>query len=147
MWTELVAQLRRYPSTVLTALDDVGYPVSVRCQPRVDEAVQVLHIALAGAVGLQAGPASILCHAHDEQLWHLTNVLIRGTIEQSGDGWIFRPKRLIHGQSRGPLYFLRVLLDGRRAARHYLTKLGLPRPQIPWWHIQAVRAEASSRAR
>jgi hypothetical protein len=145
MWTELVAQLRRYPSTVLTALDDVGYPVSVRCQPRVDEAMQVLHVALAGAVGLRAGPASILCHTHDEQLWHLTNVLIRGTIEQSGDGWIFHPQRLIHGQSRGPLYFLRVLLDGRRAARRYLAKRGLPRPQIPWQRILAVRAVASSR--
>lgn len=147
MWTELEAQLRRYSSTVLTALDDAGYPVSVRCQPRVDEAMRVVHIAAFGEVGLRAGPASILCHMHDDQLWQLTNVLIRGTIEQSSDGWIFRPLRLIRGQSRGPLYFLRVLLDGRCAARRYLAKRGIPRPQIPWRHIQAVRAAAASRAR
>ena len=147
MWTDLVAQLRRYPSAVLTALDDAGYPVSVRCQPRVDEARQVVRITLAGAVGLRAGPASILCHMHDDQLWHLSNVLIRGTIERSSDGWIFLPLRLIRGQARGPLYFLRVLLDGRRSARRYLARRGLPRPRIPWRHIQAVRAAASSRAR
>lgn len=147
MWTELVAQLRRYPSAVLTALDDAGYPVSVRCQPRVDETKRVLHVTLVESVGLRAGPASILCHTHDEQLWHLTNMLIRGTIEQSGDGWTFHPQRLIRGQARGPLYFLRVLLDGRRSARRYLAKRDLPRPQIPWRHIRAVRAAASSRAR
>jgi hypothetical protein len=150
MWTELVRQVQHYPTAVITMIDQAGYPLSIRCHPQIDRDAQVLRIALAPGIGaMRPGPASLLCHAHNEKLWRLRNLLVRGTIElapNTDDTWLFFPRRLIRGQSRSPLYFVRTLVASRRAARRYLALRGISRPLIPWQHIHKARASGASKS-
>lgn len=151
MWTELVVQLPHYPSAVITMVDQAGYPLSIRCHPQIDDTAQVLRIALdPGIDETWAGPASILCHAHDERLWRMTNMLVRGTLERApnaDDTWLFRPLRVIRGQSRSPIYFVRTLVASRRAAQRYLALHGVSRPPIPWQRIHEARASGASKSK
>jgi len=141
MWADLVKRLARYPSAVLTGLDGAGYPFSLRCVPEPDSARQVLRLALPDYANLQAGPASLLCHDHDDQLWNQTNVVVRGALEQAEGAWLFRPAQLLEGAGAG-MSMLRQLRDGRRAAGRYLAKRGLARPRIPWDQLKAIMARA-----
>jgi hypothetical protein len=151
MWTELVRLLQHYPTAVITVIDQAGYPLSIRCHPQIDRDAQVLRVALAPGIGaMRQGPASLLCHAHNEKVWRLRNVLVRGAIERApntDDTWIFVPQRLIRGQSRSPMYFVRTLVASRRAARRYLARRGVSRPSIPWRHIHEARASGASKSK
>lgn len=151
MWAELVRQLQHYPTAVLTMTDHAGYPLSIRCHPQIDKDAQALRIALAPGIGaMRQGPASLLCHAHNEKLWRLRNLLVRGTIElapNTVDTWLFLPRRLIRGQSRSPIYFVRTLVASRRTARRYLAFRGVSRPSIPWRLIHEARASGASKSK
>ena len=144
MWAEVVKHLARYPTAVLTSLDAEGYPFSVRCVPEPVAAEQALRLALPGYVAWQSGPAGLLCHQHDEQLWNQTNFVLRGRLEPAAGAWLFRPTQLIEGAGAGqnPLGQVR---DGRRAAQRYLDKRGLQRPRIPWDQLHAIYARAQKR--
>ncbi len=144
MWADLVRHLARYPSAVLTGLDADGYPFSLRCVPEPDAAQQALRVVLPDCAPLQAGPAGLLCHYHDDQLWNQTNFVVRGTLEPAEDGWLFRPTQLIEGAGAG-MSPIRQILDGRSAARQYLAKRGLSRPRIPWEALHAIAARARQR--
>src|SRR5262245_3090977 len=101
MWPEIVKHLARYPSAVVTGLDAGGYPYSLRCVPEPLAAQQALRLRLAGDVPWQTGPAGLLCHWHDDQLWNQTNVFLRGTLAQADGAWLFRPAQLIEGAGAG----------------------------------------------
>ena len=138
MWPEITKGLALFPDAVLTALDAEGYPLSMRCQPREDTDARVLRVP--GGVDMRPGPASLLCHYHDENLWKLRAFLVRGRIEPADDGWVFHPEKFIPGGGMGgPLGDLRAVVEARRTARRYLAKRGLPRPVIPWNRIKATK--------
>jgi hypothetical protein len=142
VWAELTALLAEFDSAVLTARDDAGYPSSLRCQPRPDRAAQILRLELGPASTLRAGPASLLCHRHDAQLWNQKVFLARGRLEQDQQGWLFRPTGLVPGAGIGGLVGLvRFIIGSRRAASRYLARRGLARPAIPWSEIQAVKQQ------
>ena len=71
MWAELMKNLKAYPSAVLTGLDLEGFPFSVRCIPQPDPVEKILLVQLPPLAPIQPGPAGLLCHSHDEQLWSL----------------------------------------------------------------------------
>ena len=147
MWPEIVKRLPRFASAVLTGLDRDGDPVSLRCQPTLDHHAQVLRVAVPDGLGMVAGPAGLLCHHHDEQLWSLRSFLLRGTLEQTDHDWVFRARQLVAGMDTTPLSNLRLLRNGRRTARRYLAARGLPRPTIPWAHYQLLKDQAQAEAR
>jgi hypothetical protein len=142
MWPEITRRLPGFASAVLTALDRGGDPVSVRCQPTPDHRARVLRVAVPDGLGMVAGPAGLLFHDHDEQLWGLRSFLLRGTLEQAGDGWVLRPRQLVAGMDTTPLHNLRLLRTGRRTARRYLAARGLRRPTIPWAYYQQLKDQA-----
>jgi hypothetical protein len=143
MWGEVLRQVTRYPSAVLTGRDAEGYPYSVRCRPRPDLAARVLRITLPPATPIQPGPAGLLCHRHDEALWNLQSIVIRGTLTPEETDWRFEPRALIPGMDqRSPRALLRFLIDSRRRAKDYLARRGLPRPAIPWDDINRIKAQA-----
>jgi len=144
MWAEAVKQLARYPSAVVTGLDAAGNPYSVRCVPAPLAEQQALRLAVPDYVPWQAGPAGLLCHAHDEQLWNQTNMVLRGRLERTGDAWLFYPTQLIEGAGAG-MSLLRQMRDGRRAAQNYLRKRGLSRPRIPWDQLKEIYQRAQKR--
>jgi hypothetical protein len=142
MWDEIVKHLVDFSSAVLTGVDEAGYPFSIRCKPEPDVAEQVLHVQVPEYTNIQPGSAGLLCHKHDEQLWNLKNFMLRGSLESSVHGWIFRPQRFIPGAGIGGLLgMVRFLRSGRRIAKRYLDKRGLEHPVIPWDRVHALWAE------
>jgi len=146
MWPEITRRLPRFASAVLTGLDAAGDPVSVRCHPTMDHGAEVLRVVVPDGLGMVAGPAGLLCHHHDEQLWGLRSFLLRGILEQTDHGWVFRPRQLVAGMDTTPLSNLRLLRNGRRTAKRYLAARSLPRPTIPWAHYQQLKDQARAEA-
>jgi len=143
MWTEIEKYLPQFESSVLNARDAEGYPYSVRCRPEQDRPAGVLRIDSAEETNLQPGPASLLCHNHDEELWNQRIFLLRGELEEAGEGHVFRPEKFIPSIGiGGPIGVMRTLLGMRKASAAYLKRRGLPRPRIPWAEIEAVKKEA-----
>jgi hypothetical protein len=145
MWPEISKRLPRFASAVLTGLDSGGDPVSVRCQPTLDHHARVLWVVVPEGLGMVPGPAGLLCHRHNEQLWGLKSFLLKGTLERGGHGWVFRPRQLVPGMDTTPLSNLRLLRNGRRTAKRYLAARGLPRPTIPWDHDERLNEQTSGR--
>jgi hypothetical protein len=143
MWPELLRRLPRFASAVLTGLDTSGHPVSVRCQPTPDPQAQVLRVAVPDGLGLAPGPAGLLCHHHDEQLWRLDSFLVRGGLERHDQGWVFRPYQLVGGMRPTPVGNLRLMRTGRRTAKRYLAARSLRRPKIPWGHYAQLKEETT----
>lgn len=142
MWAELEHHLPGFPTAVLTARDPAGYPFSVRCRPLLDRTARLVRLELAPGLPLQPGPASLLCHRHDEQLWSQRSFLVRGQLERPADGWAFRPVQFVPGAGLGGIRGLFGFVFGsRRAAARYLRARGLARPRVPWDEIEAIKAE------
>lgn len=145
-WNQLLAQLARYDSAVLTGLDGDGYPYSVRCHPQPDAATQTLRLAdVAAPPG--DGPASLLCHWHDDHLWKQRSFVTRGQLTRDGAGCRFTPTQLIPGIDDSPLALMRFFIHARGVAAAYLARRGLPRPVIPWGDIIRIKREAQANLR
>jgi len=145
MWPEIIARLPRFASAVLSGLDRGGDPVSVRCQPTLDHQARVLRVLVPDGLRMVPGPAGLLCHRHDEQLWRLKSFLLRGTLDRTGHDWVFRPRQLVRGMDTTPLSNLRLLRNSRRTAKRYLATRGLRRPTIPWEHYAQLKDQAGGR--
>src|SRR6266480_6916084 len=76
--SDLTRNLKKYQRAVLAGMDAMGCPFSVRCVPEMDANAQVLRVQLPPGVQLQSGPASPLCHEHNELLWNMESFLLRG---------------------------------------------------------------------
>ena len=146
MFAEITEHLYQFESAVLSGLDEEGYPFSVRCRPYSDASgAEVLRVWLPPDTPLRPGPASLLCHSHDENLWNLKSFLVRGVLEKDGGGWSFEPDQFIPGIGFGGLTaMIRFFTGSRRKAGRYLSKRGLERPRIPWDEINAAKEGVGS---
>ncbi len=143
MWAEIEKHLPMFETAVLNARDDEGYPYSVRCRPEQDRPAGILRLDLAEGVNVRPGPASLLCHSHDEELWNQKILLLRGRLEEAKEGYAFRPEKFIPSLGiGGPVGMLRTVIGARKAAAAYLKKRGLERPRIPWAEVEAVKEES-----
>ena len=131
MWNHIASQVQSYPSAVLTFVEKTGFPFSVRCNLQYDRSQQVFRVHLPDQIGIQPGPANLLCHQHDKNLWNLKSILLRGRLEQDEQGWLFWPLQFIPGMG-GIFSYVRFVIRGRRLARKYLAHRGLSRLKIPW---------------
>ena len=129
---------------MLTGVDGDGYPFSIRCAAELDESKQVLRVSLPEWSRIRPGPANLLCHGHNHQLWDLRSFMVRGTLEPAGgETWLFRPARFVPGVGvGGPAGMVRFALAKRQAARRYLERRGLARPRIDWLQLKALQARA-----
>lgn len=145
MWSELVKSLPAFPTAVLTIVGADGYPFSLRCEPQIDEAKQVLRLYLSdpGAQFVRSGAATLLYHSHNQLLWDLKYIQITGQIEQTDDHWTFQPEKFTPGGSFvGQWDQMRSLFKASADARRYLQKHQLQRPKVRWDEFRAVIAEA-----
>lgn len=136
-WHKAASDLSHYHEVVLNALDSDGYPVSVRqLAPRYDAEKGTLQLLIPSTMRIAEGAASLLAHVHNEQLWNLKAMLIKGRIERDGDRWQFVSTEY---KSRPPWLMLR---DVKRAVEQYLTKRGLTRPKVAYDVIHRLQREA-----
>ena len=143
MWDEIVRLLPSFEDAVLTGLDAEGYPYGVRVRPRADPTKRLITVPLPAHAPVQAGPASLLCHSHDEDLWNLRSFLVRGVLRREGEGWTFEPRAFVPGAGvGGPMGLVRFVRGSRQNAERYLKKRGLARPSIPWTKINEIKAQA-----
>ena len=91
---------------------------------------------------LQPGPASLMSHSHNEQLWNLQGFLVRGTLETDGGELVFRPARFVVTAGGGLGDLVRLLRGTRRAASDYLRWRNMHRPRVPWDKIEAAKQSA-----
>lgn len=144
MWEQTVQDLGNYSTAVVTGIDAAGYPYSVRCRPQPDSEQQVLRVDIPESAGIVPGPASLLAHDYNDQLWQQTSFMVRGTLERTSDGWILRPMTFIPGFSKNPIAMLRMLIVARRQTNAYLAKRGLPRPKVAWDEVKQLWAEVEA---
>ncbi len=133
MWKEIEKYAPLFASAVLTGVDDRGYPLSLRCRPELDLKSRVLRLKASHTTRLLDGPACLLFHSHDERLWNQKSFVLSGELETGGEGWAFRPVRFIPGMGlNGIRSYWSFITKGRRTAKSYLVKRGLPRPKVDW---------------
>jgi len=91
VWAEAAKALAKFPEAVVTAVDDAGYPVSVRLTaPRYDAETGQMPVVWPPDFAITEGPATVLCHYHDEKLWNIRSLQIKGRLERRGPhDWVF----------------------------------------------------------
>ncbi len=125
MWAEAAKALAAFPTGVLNAIDAEGSPVSVRqASLAYDAQSGRMPVTIPAALDVREGPASVLCHYHDEKLWNQKVVLVRGRVERTGERWTFVTT------SFTPPSMWQMLKGTRRATRSYLEKRGLEMPRV-----------------
>lgn len=145
MWAEFRKILPTFPSAVLTGFDSTGYPVSIRCQPQIDEQAQALLLTIPATVDLQAGPVSLLVHSHNEKLWNLRSYLVRGQLQRQGTASRLLVEKLTPGAGMGGLRAtLAMISNARRNTTKYLQKRNLSRPVIPWAKLATCKPDRSA---
>jgi hypothetical protein len=133
--------LAQYTEGVVNAVDAHGRPFSVRQTTLPwDAASSSMPVKIPEILGPTAGPASLLCHSHDENMWNLRSMLVKGKLERRGDAWVFV------GTSFDPPSPLKMMTGVWRSTKKYLEKRGLDRPKVNFDVIEdlwkVVRAKA-----
>ena len=142
---DALRQLSTFPSAVLATCDPDGAP-------------RLRGVRVTGSAGdelaldvpepddeLRPGPASLLAHSHDEQLWSLRSVGVVGELLAGGQRWTFHPERIVGDSGRAsPVAILRQMRGLRGTARAYLERRSLERPQIPWPAVRALKSDVSA---
>lgn len=140
MWGEAAKWLGKFDTAVLTGVDAGGYPVSIRVNSRdYDAATGGLAVTFPTALQVVEGPANLLAHSHDEKLWHLNMIQIKGRLESRGGGWIFQSTDF---DAPSKLAFVQFLRNTSASAQKYLDKRGLKRPPINWSAVKEIQRRA-----
>jgi hypothetical protein len=143
VWSEAAKELAKFPEAVLTALDPAGYPVSVRqVAPRYDPATGEFTVRWPSDLPVAEGPATVLCHHHDENLWNIRQMRINGWLERRADEWVFSSTEFRRPPRSQLTVFWRMGRDMRRAGRRYLVRRGLEMPTVNFKALQALRRRA-----
>jgi hypothetical protein len=142
-YAEAARRLPTYRSAVLGTVRD-GDPASlVRVHLTANPEGRRFLVAEAGEEPLTPGPASVLLHRHNDQLWDLRNCAMMGELTHQAGGWAFSPTRFIPGNDGlNPLTTVRALRQMRRTAESYLATRHLARPEISWAEFKQLTASA-----
>lgn len=140
------AALAPYRSAVLATVGSDGFPSLRRVRLIADPSRGAFLVDADGDAGREAaprpGPASILCHRHDERLEGLRAWGAAGRIDSAG---VFTPTRFIQGPGDDSARnAIRSLIGIRRAASRYLAARGVSRPRIPWKELDALKRRAAA---
>jgi hypothetical protein len=142
VWAEAAKWLGRFDEAVLTGVDANGYPVSIRVNPRAyDATTGTLATTFPAALHVIEGPANVLAHSHDEKMWHLNMIQIKGRLESSDGGWVFQSTNF---DAPAKLAFVQFLRNNSTAAQKYLDKRGLQRPPINWSAVKEVQRRGAA---
>lgn len=142
MSPETARRVGDFASAVLTFIDESGYPYSVRCRAEPEGDGGLVRVHIPSGVPVAPGPAGLLCHSHDQELWNQQSFTARGRIRRHGGACVFSPESHVEGLGKGGLRgLIRMMLTGRRRADEYLRVRGLSRPAVPWEDLKAIKRE------
>jgi hypothetical protein len=145
MWTDAAKALSAFSEGVVTAVDPDGYPVSVRQNSlRFEATTGEMLVDWPQDLPVTEGPANVLCHSHDEKLWNLRALQLKGRLERRGDDWAFISSAFTP-PSRMMVMFWRAARTNRAAGNRYLARRGLQRPQVNWAAIKEMHRRARLR--
>ncbi|HEY2447606.1 MAG TPA: hypothetical protein VGI49_02100 [Mycobacterium sp.] len=140
MWIEAAKRLGEYQEAVVTALDPAGYPVSIRqAAPRYDPATGEFTVEWPPGLAVSEGPAVILCHFHDEKLWNIKQLQIKGRLGRRADRWVFLSTGFRAPAASQLGIFVRLARDMRKTGKRYLDRRGLKQPTVNWRALNALR--------
>ena len=137
MWHEAAKAMSKFDEGVLNAVDAEGYPLSVR-QTKLpyDPATGTMPVVLPDNLGAVEGPASLLCHFHDEQLWGLRAILLKGRLERREGKWTFVTT------SFDPPSMWQFMKNVRASTKKYLESRNLPWPKVNFASLDAMWKDA-----
>jgi hypothetical protein len=144
-FAQAARRLSDFTSGVLVTLDADGTPALLRVRPNTDAAEGMLVLDVPTAEPVRPGPASLLCHSHDDRMGTLRSFVALGNLAARDDRWELTPTRLIPGADPALLSSLRFLRKTRRSANTYLQRRGLAPQPIPWAQYQPIKTEALRR--
>lgn len=140
MWDEAATWLNKFDEAVLTVVDADGYPASIRVRSQsYDGSTGELRFTPPDSVHAVEGPANLLCHSHDEKLWKLQMLTVKGRLENRDGTWVFRSERFEPPSKLAVVSFIR---NARNSAQKYLDKRGLDRPEVNWAAIKEIQRRA-----
>ena len=142
MWAEAAKSLAAFPEVVVTTVDADGYPVSIRqTAPRYDAETGQMPVVWPPDFAVTEGSAIVLGHSHDEKLWNLKTMQIKGRLERRAGGWVFISTAFTP-PSGMLVAFWRLSKNGRAAGRRYLEKRSLTPPSVNWDAIHELQRRA-----
>jgi len=125
MWANAAKHVATFSEGVITAIDAQGYPVSVRqLSLPYDAASGSMPVTLPDALAAVEGPASLLCHFHDDKLWNIRTIQLKGRLERRNATWVFVTTAFT------PPSMLAMMRGVHRSTRRYLDKRGLAKPKV-----------------
>jgi hypothetical protein len=143
VWAEAAKWLGKFDEAVLTVLDADGYPASVRVDTRTyDAATGRLSAPLPGVLRAVEGSANLLCHYHDEKMWKLKAIQVRGRLEKRDGEWDFVTTSF---KPPSKLALLAFLKGTGTAAQKYLDKRGLARPEVNWVAVNEIKRRVKAK--
>jgi len=142
---EAAKWLGKFEEAVLTVLDADGYPASVRVDTRTyDAATGRLPAALPDVLRPVEGPANLLCHYHDEKMWKLKAIHVKGRLEKRDGEWHFVTTSF---EPPSKLELFAFLKGTGTSAKKYLDKRGLNRPDVNWDSVNEIKRRVSDAKR
>lgn len=137
MWAEAGKAIAKFSEGVVTALDTRGYPVSVRLLSLpYDASNGELPVSFPDALDVALGPANLLCHSHDDKLWNMKMISVKGRVERRDGRWVFATTAY---QPESQLAMIKRI---RKSAQAYLDKRGLPAPVVDFAAVTKLWARA-----
>ncbi|MCV7425131.1 hypothetical protein [Mycobacterium montefiorense] len=143
MWQLASESLSEFPEVVVTAVGVEGHPVSVRQHSsRYDAQTGEMPVLIPTSVAPAAGPANLLAHSHDEDLWNLRIVRVTGRLESRGEGWVFVSTAFTPPSPDGFKSRWQMAKAMRRSSRRYLAARGMAHPKVNWPIINSMQRQA-----
>jgi hypothetical protein len=138
-------RMSAHRSAVLVALDGEGSPWLLRVRPHTDQSEGSFLLDVPADEHLVPGPASLLCHSHDDRLWNLRSFVVTGQVSPEQGRWRFTVDRFVAGADSNPLHAVRALRNCQRTARRYLERRTQSPPGVEWAEYNAVKDEVVRR--
>jgi hypothetical protein len=88
------------------------------------------------------GSANLLCHYHDEKMWNIQAITVKGGFARRDGAWVFSSTAF---DAPSKLALLSFIKGARTSAHRYLDKRGLARPRVDWVAIKEIQRRAERR--